>query len=302
MKRHAYCIIAHKDIYCLNKLLECIDDSRNDIFLLIDKKSDIDSSEICQPSNSQLFTPPRNVNIYWGDISQIKAELHILEIAKKYGQYDYYHLLSGQDLPLQSQDMIHTFFDNIPKGTNFIGFTSTDKPDASLKPKIEYYIPFIKYLRCTNKYKCYLFDKTRSFVINIQKRFNIQRYDISLFKKGANWVSITEPFVEFLISNKKDILKTYRGVLCPDEIYKQTLLWNSKFRDTIYDSSEEYNGCLREIDWKRGNPYTYRSNDFNTLTSSNKLFARKFDSQVDKFIIDAICDKVKNDKFLHHTD
>lgn len=38
MNKHAYCIIAHNDKFCLETLLNLLDDKRNDIFLLIDKK------------------------------------------------------------------------------------------------------------------------------------------------------------------------------------------------------------------------------------------------------------------------
>ena len=39
MKKHAYLIMAHNNPYILKKLLNLIDDKRNDIYLHIDKKS-----------------------------------------------------------------------------------------------------------------------------------------------------------------------------------------------------------------------------------------------------------------------
>lgn len=39
MKKHAYLIIANKNPEQLKKLLGSLDDERNDIYLLIDKKS-----------------------------------------------------------------------------------------------------------------------------------------------------------------------------------------------------------------------------------------------------------------------
>lgn len=39
MSRHAYCIIAHNDPYCLQALVNMIDDDRNDIFIILDKKA-----------------------------------------------------------------------------------------------------------------------------------------------------------------------------------------------------------------------------------------------------------------------
>lgn len=39
MKKHAYLIIEHKDNFVLETLIELLDDSRNDIFIHIDKKT-----------------------------------------------------------------------------------------------------------------------------------------------------------------------------------------------------------------------------------------------------------------------
>lgn len=58
MSRHAYCIIAHKDLYTLNKLLELLDDERNDIFLFFDKKWNISTQYVYQFVNNQPITPP----------------------------------------------------------------------------------------------------------------------------------------------------------------------------------------------------------------------------------------------------
>ena len=48
------------------------------------------------------------VPVNWGG-SQIRAELSLLKCAVK-KKYDYYHLVSGADLPIKTQDEIHQFF------------------------------------------------------------------------------------------------------------------------------------------------------------------------------------------------
>ena len=52
-------------------------------------------------------------------------------------------------------------------------------------------------------------------------------------------------------------------------------------------------GNQRLIDWKRGNPYTWRKQDFDELVNSDLLFARKFDIVVDNQIINCIRIAVK---------
>ena len=56
----------------------------------------------------------------------------------------------------------------------------------------------------------------------------------------------------------------------------------------VFDLSNEYRSCMREVDWNRGDPYVWRIDDFDTLMSSEKLFARKFDEKVDNEIINKL--------------
>ena len=45
----------------------------------------------------------------WGGYSQIRSELILFQSAWEHG-YEYYHLISGVDLPIKTQDEIHEFF------------------------------------------------------------------------------------------------------------------------------------------------------------------------------------------------
>ncbi len=68
-------------------------------------------------SNIHVF---KKVDVGWGEDSQIECEMFLFNEAYKKGPFDYYHLLSGVDLPLKSNDYIHDFFDQ-NKGKEFVG-------------------------------------------------------------------------------------------------------------------------------------------------------------------------------------
>ena len=51
---------------------------------------------------------------------------------------------------------------------------------------------------------------------------------------------------------------------------------------------------MRDIDWKRGRPYTRRNTDFDELMASDYLFARKFDEQIDDQIVYKIYMRLKS--------
>lgn len=78
--------------------------------------------------------------------------------------------------------------------------------------------------------------------------------------------------------------------MCPDEIYKQTVLMNCGFGDRMFRPSLErhMNSALRSIDWVRGRPYVWAFADKEELMNTGNLFARKFSTDKDKSVIDFI--------------
>lgn len=285
--KHAFLIIAHNNIRILNILIEMLDDYRNDIYLLIDKKSKIKQSEIIPCKNSTLFNLER-IDIRWGDYSQIKAELSLLKEAHKHDNYSYYHLLSGNDLPIKSQDYIHNFF-KTHNGYEFIGFAQGQKAKCDCYNKVMKYHFFTKY------YKGPLLIKIFFFIIRyiIEKIVNrvIKRTEDINFKKGCNWFSITNNCCEFILSKEYFIRKRFSFTRCGDEIFIQSLVYNSPFYNKCFCTSIEFEGCMREIDWNRGKPYVWTINDKEELCQSNKLFARKF-SETDIHICTFIQEKL----------
>ena len=98
-----------------------IDDERNDIYLHIDLRSTelYKRARLLCTQKARLFLLPIRNKVYWGDISQVETEYLLLETAFKQNTYAYYHLLSGVDLPIQTQDYIHSFF-QINSGKEFV--------------------------------------------------------------------------------------------------------------------------------------------------------------------------------------
>ena len=55
MKRHAYLILAHTNFGQLRKLLELLDDPRNDIFVHVDGKADLGAVGAYSGSVGQIW-------------------------------------------------------------------------------------------------------------------------------------------------------------------------------------------------------------------------------------------------------
>lgn len=80
--KHAFLIIAHNEYDILRLLVSLLDDIHNDIFIMIDKKSDMPKD--IEVKHSQIFWLKHRIDIRWGDISGIKAELSLFKCAVRH--------------------------------------------------------------------------------------------------------------------------------------------------------------------------------------------------------------------------
>ena len=288
-KKHAYLIMAHKNFYVLEKLLLLLDDYRNDIYIHIDKKTDdFDDSHFANLLKKSNISFLERKNVFWAEYSQVDVTLSLLKAAMAHGEYHYYHLLSGADLPLKSQDYIHDFLKD--KDHEFIGIV----PQTSWYStrRVKYYFPFLN----TTYYRKYkLLKAFVCLLVLIQRvlRFDrLKKYDLKIYN-GWTWFSISNSFAKYLVDNKQIIEKLFQKTLAADEMFVQTMAYNSHFKEKIYDMADLKTGSMRYIDWKRGTPYVFRTTDFEALLGSKYLFARKFDKNLDQHIVDRIYDRLK---------
>lgn len=278
--KHAYLIIAHNEFEILKLQVVALDDARNDIYIHFDAKCC--ELPLLECTESNLYILPDRIDVHWGDFSQVETEMKLFEYAyniqKKKGEYyHYYHLISGVDIPLKNQDYIHNFF-SIHCGKEFIGFYQGNLVQE-LRRKVQIYhlFPQFSKRRMLNFY-CIL----RAIFCRIQLFFGYKRNkDIELVR-GTNWVSVTNNFVEYLLSRRKEIYKRFNHTFCADEVYKHTFCWNSTFKDKVYNLNNEAFGCMREINWVITETESFlpsfTMSDYKRLKESPMLFARKFDS------------------------
>lgn len=280
MGKHAYLIMAHRCDGVLETLLKAIDDERNDIFFHMDKKNKTyDYHQYENLLKKSSFTNIPRIRVNWGDFSQVEVELLLLEAACNKGEYDYYHLLSGADLPIKTQDYIHDFFDK-NQGAEFVRFTAGE---FAFGDRVYYRYPLQPILGRTWGARLNPYFKRLQHIFHLERNKGID------FKKGGAWFSITDKCARYVLSKRKWIKKIFNMGVSTDEIFLQTIVYDSEFYDKLYDKTPDADtSYMRAIDWQRGFPYTWREVDFDYFKSSELLFARKFDESVDANIIKKI--------------
>ncbi|MDY6291083.1 MAG: beta-1,6-N-acetylglucosaminyltransferase [Succiniclasticum sp.] len=287
-KKHAYLVMAHKCDYTLQTLIEMLDYPLNDIFIHMDAKNKEFSKESLPRCLYSKVHITQRIKVAWGGASMINAELLLLKTACKEERYEYYHLISGEDLPLKANDYIHSFFEE-HKGKEFVHFQSYIFPNPE---RIKYYFFFQEWAGNKNNFWHYA-DRA---LIELQKILHINRNDKMIFRKGSQWFSITDELARFIIANEKLINNTFKHTKCCDEVFIQTIIEQSDFfKKNLFhkEYDDDYHTIMRLIDWKRGSPYIFRESDYNELITSKMLWARKFNSDIDKIIITKIKEYLK---------
>ena len=296
--KHAFLIIAHKKWDQLKILIQMLDHPENDIYIHVDAKvksfPEMELLTAAVQSRVQIYS---RYKVYWGSYELVQTEIHLFREASKV-HHDYYHLLSGMDLPIKKQEDIHHFFQQ-HKGFEFVHFNTDERlrTDHEIQRRTRLYHYLQNYRR---RYKSQSLNGFFTFLerisLVVQLIFGIDRMkkhpDLKI-RYGSQWVSITEELVSYILTQEKLIEDVFRKTNCADELFIQTIVYNSVFKGKLYDRGfgNDIHANMRLIDMQRGtngNPYIWKRNNWDEIVSSGCLFARKFDSDVDIEIIEKI--------------
>ncbi|MCI8324700.1 MAG: beta-1,6-N-acetylglucosaminyltransferase [Lachnospiraceae bacterium] len=231
-----------------------------------------------------------------GGYSLIKCEANLIkDVVNSGGDYTYVHLISGLDLPIKSQDYIHSYFDE-HKGEEFVEFMNDSWINNNIR-RFKYYYPLQdiagKQSRIV-KNILYIFQccivKIQQFIgINRLKKIGVE------FKAGSQWFSITFECAKYILDKWPDYRKVFKCANCADEFFVQTIIASSVFYNNRHKAevADGHHENMRLIEWISGpHPKTYTIEDIDQIVSSDLLFARKFDEDIDDKVIDQIIEIV----------
>ena len=286
MKKHAYLIMAHTQPELLKVLLGKLDDERNDIYLHIDSKAkDYPLTEVASVLKKSKCIFTERTDVKWGNYSQIHCEMVLLKEAVK-TEHAYYHLLSGMDLPIKSVDDICSFFEKY-NGLEFVDEDEAVISEAALS-RVKYTHRFYGKAGSVEDILGALSTKGQK-ILGVDKT---KKYGDIIFQKGRNWFSITHGLAKLVVEKEAWIREVFSKSVCGDELFLQTVARNSKYAEKICNPNTMPEiPDTRYIDWKRGsnnNPYVFREEDFEELKNASGMFARKFDLNIDKKIVEKL--------------
>jgi len=282
----AILLLVHNNLKQTYRLIEHLSKDF-DVYVHIDRKSDFTKKDF---KGLPIFVF-KKYRVYWGSYSQICAVIFLLKKAFKNG-YDRYLLISASDIPLKSNQQIIEFFRN--NTDEFIDYhqlpySAWSNQNGGFK-RIQLYHG-INSRACNSFMDKVLAHYTGKIFSLYNRKFKVSRKFDHIFYGGINWFNLTHNCVhqtlEYLSLNKS-YLKRFRYTLCADEIFFQTIICN------YITDLKINNDSLRYIKWgdSEDSPNTLTLKDLPNILASDRLFARKFDENVDEHIIDVLYDRI----------
>ncbi len=279
--KQAFLMMAHNNFSVVQVFLRMLDSEDSGFYIHINRKVDSfprETLERCVKKGKLVFTD--RLPVGYCNYSMVEAVKVLLKTAAR-DSYDYYHIVSCSDLPLKTPKEMAAFL-NAHNGAEFVGF-SRHFTAASVE-QAHY---FTALCRHSNETVAKWALRLHKGLVLTQRAFGINRmrkcpWEI---KKGCDWYSVTHDAALYLLEKEPEFKRYFYRAYCPTEFFAQTILFNSEFRQRLYNTEEEAIGSQRYIDWDRGSPYVFQEEDFKQLISADSLFARKFIEMADMEVV-----------------
>lgn len=274
----AFLVQCHKDPVLINKLISTIRDENADIYVHVDKRSDISKGLLKAPN---IYYVQDRFEVNWGSVNQVYATLELLkQVANK--EYDYISLISGQDFPIKSNNTFLEFLED-NKGKEFIEYFKLPNENWSYEGgvgRVKYY-----WLDFLTPKRSFMWRVLRNvYLLTLGKLLSKDISSLGNLYGGSQWFTITGELATYIIeflNNKPSYLNLYEHTGCADEIFFQTLIMNSPFKDKVVNDN------LRFIKWeeRQSSPKVLTIDDKTDILDSGKFFMRKVDSLLSKELI-----------------
>lgn len=287
----AILLMLHQDIEHAKKIIKYFQ-GKCDIFVHIDKGFDLNEyDKFSLESLPGVIGVYQKYHVHWGGFSILKTELFLLKKALIFSDFNYIHLISGQDYPIKPIHLFLNKFDN----SSCEYFEYTHLPNPNWHSNTMYRLQNIFFM----DFKPVKNDLDIVSKWNFAEKlahYGLKRRipdDFPHLYGGSQWFSLSRRCIINLLKYTHKRPKFYhkmRFVFAPDEIYIPTVVMNIN-----YEKKKIINDNLRFVNWTEYNaphPSFIKKEEFYKLAISNQFFARKIGGEsaelisiIDKYLL-----------------
>lgn len=264
--KQVFLIHAHKDLVQLNALLARLSDPDFVLYVHLDRKWRVDPARVAP--HARQIRPRRDVR--WGAFSQVSATLASLrQVLAEEPAFDKLLFLSAQDYPVLSNAMLKAELAALA-GCELIDTVPIGPQGWPAAYRYQYFyregsaLPLR--LACALANRCLrLLGRTRRFPAGLTPY------------GGSTWWALSRPCLVDLLARveaRPALARFFRTVLCPDEMFFQTLVMASPFAQRVSARNFRY------VQWSAGsarNPQVLADDDFARILASHAHFCRKLE-------------------------
>lgn len=277
--RVAYLITAYDDVKLLNILIKILTERKRYVFIHYDAKHSSDVKNIY--TNEYVAIIKNSLSVEWGSYALTEAMIRLIEAAQSFSAFEYFHVISGSDLPVRPINEFESYLEEIyPK--DILAACALDRNNFQQKKRL-----YSRYVINNRNFYNNLVQKIYFFIgTYISHRQILPNVD---FYFGNSWITVTHDTATWLVKKWRDpiINDFFKETFCPDEIFFPTYInaFNNGASAHFYD--------VRYTVWNgQPRPKYLTIEDLPAIRASHKYFARKFQSELSKELIDIIinCD------------
>lgn len=296
-----YLILAHKSPEQLERQINALYDIQSTFYIHVDLKTNLNLFSNLEKFHNVILINDR-VDCIWGDFSIISATLNLIKNAIKNHTEGFCILMSGNDYPIKSRSFINSFI-NQNKTKIFIDLKEAESIWSTFDDRIKKYRINIS----SNRGNALLIKQgltIDSIKLYINGRISFNDLKRVLFKKrklnikikfygGSQWWAMNiydlGSIYDFIETNKRKLFDFFKYSHIPDEFFFHSIIMYLFEKE----SPQKINDSLTYVNWTKKNcslPVTFTDKDFYELMEQPaiKLFARKFDLNVNEKILDEI--------------
>jgi len=292
----AYIITVHKNPGQLVRLIERLNTDGTSFLVHVDKRTDAHTYASMVDGLRHLpnvcFLKKRFKCHYMTLFSAVQAVVQGMhELIERGTPFDYLVYLTGQDYPIKTNSQIKAVLESAT-GRSYLSYwplpyeathrTGSRTIQNGSRIECWHLHLFGRYVRMPLRKRSF-FGRVVNLFVPKKRKFPAG------FKAYGGWAywCFARQHVEYIhrfVQLHPAFLRFFRFVKSADEVCFQTILLNSPLKDQII------NDDLRYVDWSTEDchPKLLGREDLDQLVDSPKLFARKFDLQVDETVLDLI--------------
>jgi hypothetical protein len=290
--RKAYIIVAHKNPKQLYRLISRLNDGNSEFFVHIGLNTSISTFYEILDIGEQVHFLPR-FDSAWGGYGTIEPYLSGMRVIRDSPKkFDRIMLLSGQDYPIKSNKEIDEFFKSSEHSVfldygvipNMEKWPGSDRGGLYRVDKYYFGMKWHQRLRSrTMNFLARFLPFLRRKLPNNMKPFT-----------GQTWFNLDMYTLNYILDYHDahpEYFEFHKHTYVADELYIQMIIGNSNDEKLLKRICKSEKRFTIWEDVRNAHPKILKKSDFNAITQSEDLFARKFE-EWDTEILDLIDKKI----------